>query len=82
MFLEEWLTKTVRDAVDFAYKHRKGNARVPEEFPMELSEADWNDRFGSYQDEKLLRSTPYPFCSQPHICAGKSSCPRDPNCCD
>jgi hypothetical protein len=24
---------------------------------------------------------PYPqFCSQPHVCAGKTSCPRDPSC--
>lgn len=26
--------------------------------------------------------TPYPFCLQPQVCAGKGSCPRDPCCAD
>ena len=25
---------------------------------------------------------PYPWCRQPEICAGRGSCPRDPNCGD
>ena len=82
MFLDEWLTQVVREAVDFAYKYRKGNARVPEEFPMDLSAEEWNEQFRLFQNDKKKVSLPYPFCSQPHICAGKSHCPRDPNCCD
>lgn len=32
---------------------------------------------------RLVPKVPYPeFCRHPAQCAGRSTCPRDPNCCD
>lgn len=63
----------------FYFLNRKGE--------LEYTTDTYTTDTGHHEDERSIQELwprpPYPeFCRQKEQCAGLSSCPRDPNCCE